>query len=182
MSRVSQAAPQLAVQQWFNVDAPLQLADLRGRVVLLAAFQMLCPGCVAHGLPQATRVFETFAAADVVVIGLHTVFEHHAAMSPSALGAFIHEYRIRFPVAVDAPAPSGHLPQTMQAYAMQGTPSLVLIDRASRRRSQHFGRVEDLRLGAELMALIGERTPTDAGQGAATAATDCAAGLCAVRG
>jgi len=37
---------------------------------------------------------------------------------------------------------------------MQGTPTLVLIDRQGRRRAQHFGQVSDLRLGAEIQTLI----------------------------
>ncbi len=75
-------APELAVSQWFNTAEPLTLAALRGRPVLLHAFQMLCPGCVAHGTPQTQRAYELFKATDLQVIGLHTVFEHHAAMTP----------------------------------------------------------------------------------------------------
>src|SRR5690606_20834913 len=82
-------APELQVLQWFNTPAPLSLAALRGRVVAIEAFQMLCPGCVSHGLPQARRVRQVFAGDDVAVIGLHTVFEHHAAMTPVALQAFL---------------------------------------------------------------------------------------------
>lgn len=48
-------APELALASWFNAPEPLTLAALRGRVVLLHAFQMLCPGCVALGTPQAQR-------------------------------------------------------------------------------------------------------------------------------
>ena len=89
---------------------------------------MLCPGCVSHGLPQAQRVRATFPQEQVAVIGLHTVFEHHAAMTPVALQAFLHEYRIGFPVGVDRADPESPIPLTMRAYAMQGTPTLVLID------------------------------------------------------
>ncbi|TAM58562.1 redoxin domain-containing protein [bacterium] len=149
-------APELTVTQWFNTDTPLTLEALRGRVVVIEAFQMLCPGCVAHGLPQAVRIRQTFGAADVAVIGLHTVFEHHEAMTPTALEAFLYEYHIQFPVAVDAPCEGHPIPRTMAAYAMQGTPTLILIDRRGRRRAQYFGEVSDLRLGAEIMALATE--------------------------
>ena len=54
-------APPLQVAHWFNTPAPLTLDSLRGRVVVLHAFQMLCPGCVEHGIPQARRVHEAFA-------------------------------------------------------------------------------------------------------------------------
>lgn len=149
-------APALDAAQWLNAAEPLTLEALRGRIVVIEAFQMLCPGCVSHGLPQAMRIQDTFSQDDVVVIGLHSVFEHHAVQTPQALKAFLHEYRIGFPVAVDTPGEIGGLPKTMAAYAMQGTPTLVLIDRLGRRRAQHFGHVTDLRLGAEIMALITE--------------------------
>ncbi|WP_281301609.1 MULTISPECIES: redoxin domain-containing protein [unclassified Iodidimonas] len=149
-------AQALHVARWLNAAEPLGLDRLRGRVVLIEAFQMLCPGCVSHGLPQAQRVRDTFREADVAVIGLHSVFEHHDAQTPVALEAFLHEYRICFPVAVDEPDEDRGLPRTMAAYGLQGTPTLVLIDRQGRRRAQHFGHVPDLRLGAEIMALIAE--------------------------
>jgi peroxiredoxin len=149
-------APAWRTTQWFNSPAPIALADLRGRVVVVCAFQMLCPGCVSHGLPQAQRVAETFRPQDVAVIGLHTVFEHHDAMTPRSLAAFLHEYRIRFPVGVDEPDGGGP-PLTMRAYAMQGTPTTLLIDREGRLRRQALGHLPDLQLGAEIMALLGDR-------------------------
>ncbi|MGD9741095.1 MAG: redoxin domain-containing protein [Dongiaceae bacterium] len=159
MSQKTRPAPPIEATRWFNADEPVTLDALRGRVVVLEAFQMLCPGCVSHGLPQAGRVFETFSRDDVVVLGLHSVFEHHAAQTPVALEAFLHEYRIAFPVGVDRPDPEGPLPRTMSVYGMQGTPTLVLIDRKGHRRVQHFGHVADLQLGAEIMALIHEAPP-----------------------
>lgn len=157
---MASAAPAWHTTAWLNTPQPLDLAQLRGKVVLLHAFQMLCPGCVAHGLPQAQRVAALFAEAPLAVIGLHTVFEHHAAMGLESLRAFVHEYRISFPVGVDAPASDGPIPRTMQAYAMQGTPTLVLIDAQGRLRRQVFGVHDDLLLGAELATLLAEaRSP-----------------------
>jgi peroxiredoxin len=159
-------APAWTTREWFNTGAALQPADLRGRVVVLHAFQMLCPGCVQHALPQAQRIQATFAPHDVVVIGLHTVFEHHAAMTPVSLQAFLHEYRITFPVGVDAPSADAHdpIPVTMQAYGMQGTPTLVLIDRHGDLRRHAFGAEGDLALGAAIATLIAEGARA-AGQG-----------------
>ena len=156
MSMTLRTAPPLEAARWFNTDDEITLAALRGRVVVIEAFQMLCPGCVGHGLPQARRVFETFRREDVVVLGLHCVFEHHEAQQPVSLAAFLHEYRIGFPVAVDAPDEDAGLPRTMARYGLLGTPTLILIDRAGRRRGQHFGQVADLLLGAEIATLISE--------------------------
>ena len=132
------AAPEIAVSQWFNSIEPLTLAGLRGRPVLLHAFQMLCPGCVAHGTPQAQRAFDLFKHSDLQVIGLHTVFEHHAAMTPVSLEAFIHEYRLGFPIGVDQ--------------AEEGTPFPVTIGRDGNIVHHGFGQQSDMALGAIIAA------------------------------
>jgi hypothetical protein len=44
----------------------------------------------------------------------------------------------------------------MQAYAMQGTPTLCLVDRRGQLRRQHFGLLDDMRLGAEIATLLAE--------------------------
>lgn len=151
-------APSWRISEWLNTPEPLDLEAQRGHVVVACAFQMLCPGCVSHAIPQLKAAHELFAPLGAVVVGLHTVFEHHEAMTTTALRAFLHEYRVRCPVGVDAPAPDGAtIPQTMAAYRMQGTPTLLLIDRAGRLRRQHFGHVHDLQLGAEVMQLLLER-------------------------
>lgn len=153
-------APELDVAEWLNTPDPIRLADLRGKVVVLEAFQMLCPGCAQIGLPQLAQVREQFAPADVAVLGLHTVFEHHEAQGSRApLEAFLHEYRYTFPVGIDRPG-QGSVPMTMQAYNLQGTPTLVLLDRQGRLRRKAFGHVPDIRLGAEIMALVAEPTQT----------------------
>lgn len=146
-------APELSVEQWFNTKSDLTLEKLRGRPVLIHAFQMLCPGCVAHAIPQTQKAQAVFAETDLQVIGLHTVFEHHDAMAPVALKAFIHEYRLTFPIGVDLPSSSGDIPATMAAYAMRGTPTTILIDRAGHVAANLFGQVEDLALGAMIQSL-----------------------------
>ncbi len=156
VAREFTTAPPLAVSQWFNSNTDISLADLAGQVVAIEAFQMLCPGCVSNGLPQAQRINSTFGR-DVTVLGLHTVFEHHDAMTPISLEAFLYEYRIGFPVGVDAHDQPGGTPITMARYQLRGTPSLILIDRSGRIRLNAFGHVDDLAVGASLARLIDEQ-------------------------
>ena len=152
------AAPELSVTRWFNTKANPTLANLRGEVVVIEAFQMLCPGCVSHGIRQAQRIQQIFGD-DVTLLGLHTVFEHHEAMTPVSLEAFLHEYKITFPVGVDAYTPGEPTPVTMGRYRLRGTPSLVVIDRAGQLRVNAFGHVDDLPLGAALARLIDQPRP-----------------------
>ncbi len=172
-------APTLRVTDWLNTPQPLTLEMLRGRVVVLHAFQMLCPGCVSTGLPQVQRVYETFSPDDVAVIGLHTVFEHHAAMTRVSLEAFVHEYRLSFPIGIDQAAPQGDVPLTMQAYAMRGTPSLVLIDAAGNLRLHEFGHVPDMALGAAIAQLVAQRAVLLRPAGTASDEGHCGSDGCA---
>ncbi|MGB3409768.1 MAG: redoxin domain-containing protein [Microthrixaceae bacterium] len=150
-------APELDVTRWFN-SPPLDLASVRGKVVLIEAFQMLCPACVSHSIPQAQRVQRMYPTDQVAVIGIHTVFEHHDVMGPDALEAFISEYRITFPVGVDRREGSERIPVTMGRLDLRGTPSQILIDRQGRIRASTFGMVEDLALGTQIGRLLAEPT------------------------
>jgi peroxiredoxin len=155
--KAGEVAPELAVSQWFNTPDPLTLSALRGKVVLIHAFQMLCPGCVSHGTPQAEKAHRMFGGSDLTVIGLHTVFEHHAAMTPVSLDAYIHEYRLTMPIGVDMPGEPGPIPQTMERYDLRGTPSAILIGRDGRIRHHGFGQEEDMALGARISAALTEK-------------------------
>jgi hypothetical protein len=162
------------VQEWLNTTRPLEPNELRGRIVIIEAFQMLCPGCVSHGLPQAQRVHNMFTRDDVVVIGLHSVFEHHQAQGQTeVLRAFLHEYRFTFPIAIDMPSATGPVPETMSRFNLRGTPSLLMFDRVGQLRQNHFGALDDLTLGVTIATLLHENqnvivdttnTSTDAAQ------------------
>lgn len=152
MATGPQLAPEFDVTEWIGTPSPL--SSLRGQVVLVETFQMLCPGCVSHGLPTASKVHQ--ALPEVAVVGLHTVFEHHDVMGPEALAVFLSEYRISFPVGIDRLAPGETTPETMRTYGLQGTPSTLLIDRQGRLRSSTFGAVDELALGHALGRLLAE--------------------------
>lgn len=154
-------APEIAASAWFNTRAPLTLAGLRGRPVFLHAFQLLCPGCVSDALPQVKRIERVFADTDLQVIGIHTVFEHHAAMTPVTLQAFLHEYRVTSPVAVDLAEDGSDIPVTMRRFGLRGTPSSVLIGRNGAILSHAFGIEDDIAVGARIaMALAAPQGAT----------------------
>jgi thiol-disulfide isomerase/thioredoxin len=169
-------APELQTSGWLNTPQPLTLASLRGRVVVLNTFQIFCPGCVQVGIPQAQRIHQEFDPERVAVIGLHTVFEHHPVMGPDALQVFVHEYRLRFPIGIDRYEDQAHgVPMTMRAYQMQGTPTLILIDKNGYIRLHKFGHINDLTVGFSIGTLLSEETeessqPTESSEPAASGA------------
>ncbi len=169
-------APSLLTSGWLNSAGPLDIPDFQGRVLIIEAFQMLCPGCVSHGLPQAQRIARAFPSDRVAVIGLHTVFEHHDVQGTrEALAAFAHEYRLDFPIGIDRQ--DGRLPASMTAYDMQGTPTLVVIDRNGLRHFQHFGHIDDLSLGGIIGTLLAAPTAGEPDNATTTGCdqTGCAA-------
>ena len=181
MLMVNETAPELAVSQWFNTREPLTLAGLRGRVVYIHSFQLLCPGCVARSIPQVQRIERAFAKTDLQIIGLHTVFEHHAAMSPVTLAAFLHEYRLSSPVGVDMADGSSDIPVTMRRYRLRGTPASILIGRDGAVLHHEFGVEDDIAVGARIAMALSEKAP-DAGVREEMGPADCADGSCEAPG
>ena len=171
----------LDVSEWVN-SAPISPESLHGRVVVVEAFQMLCPGCVSHGLPLAQRIRRVFDPRDVTVLGLHTVFEHHAVMGREALEVFLSEYRIDFPVAIDRPIAGQAIPATMQHYGLRGTPSMLIVDRGGSVREIAFGTVDELAVGATIGRLLAEpaagasRSPARIAAAGASCSTDGSCG------
>lgn len=151
--------PELAVSEWFNTEVPLTLAGLRNRPIFLHSFQLLCPGCVSDALPQVKRIEKLFAHTELQVIGLHTVFEHHAAMSPVTLRAFLHEYGITSPVGVDIADGTSDIPVTMRRFGLRGTPSSVLIGRGGTLLHHAFGVEEDMIVGARIAMALATPIP-----------------------
>ncbi|MCX4246555.1 peroxiredoxin family protein [Paraliomyxa miuraensis] len=148
-------APALAGSLWFNTERAPSLDELRGKVVVLVAFQMVCPGCVLHALPQAARIRASFESEHVEVLGLHVAFDHDDPVKPRVLDQFLTEYGVEIPVGFDDPDFDGQLRLT-DAYGFAGTPSLVLIDREGLVRAHVFGRPSDLLVGAAIGSLLVE--------------------------
>ena len=61
-------APPMAVQEWLQ-GKPTTLAALRGKVVLLDIFQIICPGC-HRAYPQITRIQKEYRESGLEVVGL----------------------------------------------------------------------------------------------------------------
>ena len=147
--------PEITASRWLNSDKKISLKDYKGKVIIVAAFQILCPGSVKYLLPQAMRIRKAFAANEVAVVGLHMAFENFEKQSPAEVEKFLTHAGIDMPVAYDKPVGEG-MPQTMKDYELQGTPAILIFDRQGRLRRHYLGAVDDLRIGAEVMGLLFE--------------------------
>jgi len=152
--RARRPLPDWQVSRWFNADRPLQLADLRGRVVLVHVFQMFCPGCVQHALPQAERIQRALAGPELAVVGLHSAFEHHDRATDDALATFLQQQQITHPIGVDRREPGRRLPRTLSDWSLSGTPSLLLLDREGLLQGHRFGMLPDREVRGMIRRLI----------------------------
>ena len=156
MIRVLEQAPALEIDTWLNTDKDIHLSELKGKAVVIYVFQMLCYGCVHFSIPQLKKLNKVFDKQQLEVLAIHSVFEHHSANNEETLKAFLFENKITVPVGIDAENASTSIPKTMSSYRLKGTPSLVLIDKKGFLRRRYFGHLDDIAVGAEIMALIKE--------------------------
>jgi thiol-disulfide isomerase/thioredoxin len=106
---------------WLNTDAPLALAALRGKVVLLDFWTYGCVNCM-HVIPDLKRLEEKYAR-QLVVIGVHSAkFENEK--ETENIRRIVVRYGVEHPVVNDADF------KIWNAYAVGAWPTLVLIDTA----------------------------------------------------
>jgi thiol-disulfide isomerase/thioredoxin len=87
------AAPNfVGIKTWLN-SAPLNIADLRGKVVLVDFWTYGCYNCV-NTLPHVTRLYDTYKDKGLIVIGIHTP-EFAFEKSTDAVQAAIKRHGIR---------------------------------------------------------------------------------------
>ncbi len=97
VAAVQGTAPNFAgINKWFN-SAPLNMADLRGKVVLVDFWTYGCVNCV-NTLPHVTALYEKYKDRGLVVVGVHTP-EFPFERSASNLQAALKRHGITYPVA-----------------------------------------------------------------------------------
>lgn len=103
---------------WFNVDHPLGLDALRGKIVILDFWTSCCINCL-HVIPTLRQVEDAFPD-DVAVIGVHSP-KFTAERDGAALRHAIARHDVRHPVV--------HDPDMMlwDEYCVKAWPTLVLL-------------------------------------------------------
>jgi thiol-disulfide isomerase/thioredoxin len=87
----------VGINAWLNSD-PLNIADLRGKVVLVDFWTFACINCI-RTLPHV-RLYDTYKDKGLVIVGIHTP-EFPFEKATSNVQATIKRFGIRYPVAQD---------------------------------------------------------------------------------
>ena len=144
-------APALAgISGWLNSPA-LDLAALRGKVVLVDFWAYSCINC-QRAIAHVNAWYSTYQKAGFVVIGVHTpeyAFEH----VPGNIEAGAKRLGIRYPVAIDNDY------KTWDSYANQSWPADYLIDATGQVRFVSAGEGRYPETESLIRSLLGKADP-----------------------
>jgi len=116
------APPALQVENWLNTDGkPLDLAKLKGKVVVLDFWGTWCGPCRA-AMPHLKELYAKHKDDGLVVIGVHTTGQG------DEMAAYVKEESLPWPVAVDVDD------KTVGAFHVDGYPDYYVIDRTGNLR------------------------------------------------
>jgi len=202
---IGEKAPNFGVSEWVQ-GAPTNFDQEKDHIVLVEVFQVNCPGCFMHAIPEAINIYNKYKDEGVRVLGIATAFEDFDKNTLENLkmlvetGEVIGEtkealsmqgqlkdgklpFKIPFPLGMDnLTKTSGEISQekilqfiypqipefdsqpeeykkqiiervkrymkskeysaeTFEKFALQGTPSTILVDRKGILRDISFGQV-----------------------------------------
>ncbi|MCW1930046.1 MAG: redoxin domain-containing protein [Candidatus Kerfeldbacteria bacterium] len=150
----------IGLTNWMN-SAPLTLAELRGKVVIIDFWTYSCINCI-RTLPTLTSWYETYKDDGFVIVGISAP-EFAFERIPSNVQAAVERYEITYPIALD----NDFL--TWRAYDNAYWPAKYFIDRQGRLRHTHFGEGDYEESEAIIRALLQE-------DGATTVSEDMVSG------
>jgi thiol-disulfide isomerase/thioredoxin len=124
-------APELiGITHWLN-SAPLKLADLRGKVVLVDFWTYGCINCV-NTLPHLARLQEKYKDLGLIIIGVHSP-EFAFEKATTNVAAAIKRHGITYPVAQDNEF------ATWNAYRNRFWPAQYIVDKSGKIVFEHAG-------------------------------------------
>lgn len=141
-----------APEDWIG-SAPLSLAQLRGKVVLIDVWTFACWNCY-RSFPWLNQIGERYAGRGLQIVGVHSP-EFDSERPRASVERKIAEYKLRHPVMLDNDF------SYWKALGNRYWPAFYLIDREGRIRAQyagetHTGDAQAQRIEARIETLLAE--------------------------
>ncbi len=144
-------APELQNKVWINTPAPIHLANLRGKVILLEMWTFECINC-QHTLPYLNQWYKEYSDQGLVIIGNHyPEFPEEANLQN--LENAVKADGIQYPVAQDNDG------STWRAYYSEFWPTIYLIDKKGDLRYLRIGEGGDDLTETAIQTLLAEKYP-----------------------
>ncbi len=71
---IGEKCPKLGVSEWIQ-GAPTNVDQEKDKIVVVEVFQVNCPGCFMHAIPEAIDIYNKYKDEGVRVLGIATAFE-----------------------------------------------------------------------------------------------------------
>ena len=145
---IGKPAPDIATSTWLNSD-PLQMAHLRGKVVMVEFWTFGCYNC-RNVEPYVKQWYEQYREQGFEVIGVHSPeFSHEREIEN--VKRYMKEHDIRFPVPIDNDF------STWKRYGNRYWPAMYLIDKQGIIRYVKIGEGGYVETERQIQALLAER-------------------------
>lgn len=118
---VGTAAPEWTILEWTD-GKDRKLSDFRGKVVVLDFWGVWCGPCI-HAIPAMKELHDRYQDRDVVFLGIHT-----AGTDMTVVKRLLKQQEWETVVGLDA-GDDIVTGETVQRYAIQGYPSVVVVNR-----------------------------------------------------
>jgi len=145
--RIGRPAPEISNQIWLNSE-PLQLADLRGKVVMVEFWTFGCWNC-RNIEPYVKSWHEKYASQGLMVIAVHSPefqYEHDV----NRVKEYIREHKLPYAVPIDNEF------TTWRKYENRYWPTLYLIDKEGKIQFIKIGEGAYDRTEKEIQRLLAE--------------------------
>lgn len=144
---VGMPAPEISGQSWLN-SGPMQIAELKGKVVLVEFWTFGCYNC-RNVEPYIKAWHQKYADRGLVIIGVHAPeFSYERAVTN--VQRYVREHAIPYPVAIDNDF------STWKRYNNRYWPALYLIDKRGIIRYLRVGEGGYLQTEQRIQALLEE--------------------------
>jgi thiol-disulfide isomerase/thioredoxin len=140
-------APEISGQSWVN-SKPLNLAELKGKVVLVEFWTFGCYNC-RNVEPYIKGWHQKYADKGFVVIGVHSP-EFSYERSVENVQNYIREHSIKYPVVIDNDF------KTWNRYNNRYWPAMYLIDKRGIMRYLRVGEGGYQQTEKQILALLEE--------------------------
>ena len=139
------------IKLWINTPggAPLSLAKLKGKVVLVDFWTYSCINCL-RTLPHLKAWDRAYRKAGLTIVGVHSP-EFSFERVPDNVRSAVQRLGVRYPVALDNDF------ATWRAYSNDYWPAEYLIDKSGHIRHEHYGEGSYGETESAIRRLLGEK-------------------------
>lgn len=147
-SQFKQAPEFTGTTGYLNTPAPIKLADLKGKVVLVHFWTYTCSNCI-HTIPHLNDWYQKYSNKGLVIIGVQTP-EFNDEKNIDNVNAAVRNFQIKYPIILD----NNYV--NWNGYGNSYWPRDYLVDNQGLIRYNHIGEGDYTQTEQMIQSLLAE--------------------------